>query len=132
MNILKVAFIFVFSIFLSGCFAGIPVVGPAVGTLTDSRVITGATGSYGCAQLAQTIDDTRLRRDVLRRCYQGVDARGRQVSANAPNTHCRETITYGPNGVPQSTMRCVSEGGVERSTDRVQSGLPSSQSWLPW
>ena len=124
MNFLKIFFVVVFSAVISGCFAGIPVVGPAVGTLTDSRVITGATGSYGCAQLAQTIDDTRLRRDVLRRCYQGVDARGRQVSANAPNTHCRETITYGADGVPRSTMRCVSEGGVERSTDRVRSGLP--------
>ncbi len=109
---------------LGGCMATVPVVGPAVGTMTDARVVTGATGSYGCARIAETIEDRQLRRDVLRRCYSGVDARVRQVSANTPNTICRESISYDAAGNMRSTMNCTSTEGVIRSTDRVRSGLP--------
>ena len=118
MNFSKIVFVFVFSIFLSGCFAGIPVVGPAVGTWTDDRVITGAAGTYGCAQLAESIDDTRLRRDVLRNCNRGVVERGRRTS----QVHsCREQTTYNQGEVTNSRIVC--DSSITRPD--VSSGLES-------
>jgi hypothetical protein len=109
---------------LGGCMASIPVLGPAVGTVTDDRVVTGMTGAYACAKMAESIGDPSLRRQVQWNCQKGVDARGRQVAANMPNTHCRETISYDNAGNQKSTMTCTSSEGVIRSTDRVRSGLP--------
>lgn len=109
---------------LGGCMASIPVLGPAVGTVTDDRVVTGMSGAYACAKMAESIGDPSLRRQVQWNCQKGVDARGRQVAANMPNTHCRETISYDANGNARSTMTCTSSQGVIRSTDRVRSGLP--------
>ena len=108
----------------AGCVTSVPVAGFATNTLLDPRVVTGVTGSFGCAQLAQTITDTRLRRDVLRRCYSSVDARVRQESLNAPNTLCQETVRYDQYGRMRSEMICRSSQGVQRATGRVRSALP--------